>query len=205
MSSSLEPLLEDLFAKQSVKRRSAAKKLRKLADPEAGPHLLAALHSEAKDPRTWETQYQMVMALGECGYSAASTFIEELSLRHIEATMLYVALGDALVRLSSGNKITTILSLIEHERDRMLIDGALRAMAMLRLIPSQEEIQKILAYVAPFSSNDGIRFWVVAACPGWPPKATELFLADCAKSDRPDVQEALQLANSGKYKAWRPL
>ena len=205
MSSSLEPLLEDLRAKQSAKRRAAAKKLRRLAHAEAGPHLLAALKAEVSDPRTWETQYQMVMALGECGYAESSPFIEELSLRQFEATMIYVAIGDVLVRLSSGSKITTIISLIDQARHRMLIDGALRAMAMLRLVPTEAEILRITAYAATLPGNDGNRFWIIAACPGWPAKATEQFLTDCAEADRPDFQEALLLAKSGKYKTWRPL
>ena len=205
MTSSLEPLLEDLRAKQSTKRRAAAKKLRKLTDPGAGPHLLAALHAEVDDPRTWETQYQMVMALAECVYLEARAFIKELSRRRFDATMLYVALGDALVRLSSGNKITTVISLIEQKRQSMLIDGALRAMAMLRLIPTNVEILRILGYAAGLSTNDGNRFWIIAACPGWPPETTERFLEESAKSNGPDFQEAVLLAKSGKYKTWRPL
>ena len=205
MPSPLEPLLEELRAKQSPKRRSAAKKLRKIADQAAGPHLLAALKTEVDDPRTWETQYQIVMALGESSYAEASPFIEELSRRHFEATMLYVALGDALVRLSSGSKITTVLNVIDAARHRMLIDGALRAMAMLRLVPTEPEALRILAYAAPLSANDGNRFWIIAACPGWPTKTTESFLGDCAESNRPDFQEALTLARAGKYKTWRPL
>lgn len=47
--------------------------------------------------------------------------------------------------------------------------------------------------------------WIIAACPGWPSKATEQFLTDCAGADRPDFQEALSLAKSGKYTTWHPL
>jgi hypothetical protein len=147
----------------------------------------------------------MVMALGECGYAQASPLIEELSRRDFEASMLYVALGDALVRLSSGDKISTILNLIEGASHRMLINGALRAMAMLRLVPTEPEILRIFAYATHLSVNDGSRFWIIAACPGWPTKATEPFLGDWEKTDRPDFHEALVLAKSGKYKTWRPL
>jgi hypothetical protein len=207
MNSSLEPLLDDLCAKQSAKRRSAAKKLRKLAVIDAGPHLLAALRAEIEDTRTWETQYQMIMALGECAYSEAKTCIEELSTRPFEATMVYIALGDALVRLSGGqaSKITTVLSLIELERHPMLVDGALRALAMLRLIPNDDEIARILAYGGKLSVNHGNRFWIAAACPGWPRGMVAEFLTETAKSSRTDFQEAVALASSGKYKSWRPL
>src|SRR3954463_14583297 len=92
-----------LHHKQSAKRRSGAKRLRKLRQPEAGPALLAALRDEVRDPRTWETQYQMIMALAESGYGPALPYLEELSGQPFEATMVYPALGDALVRLGSAS------------------------------------------------------------------------------------------------------
>ena len=48
---------------RSAQRRSAAKRLRALADPTAGPALTLAFDREMSDLRTWETQYQMVMAI----------------------------------------------------------------------------------------------------------------------------------------------
>jgi len=119
--------------------------------------------------------------------------------------MPYLAIGDALVRLCRGNKIAIILRLIEERRHSMLIDGAFRAMAMLRLVPSEEEMSRILDYAASLSVNDGNRFWIVAACPGWPASTTERFLEDTANSTRTDVHEAILLAQSGKYKVWHPL
>jgi HEAT repeat protein len=205
MSAALEPIVQQLRAKQSPERRAASKKLRKLADPAAGPYLLDALGTELKDPRTWETQYQMIMALGECRYLEARPVVAELSHRDFEATMVYLALGDALVRLSPGQEVDVVIDLIEEARHRMLIDGALRAMAMLRLVPSESAILRIIDYAAELSVNDGNRFWIIAACPGWPAKVTEPFLAACAGTDRSDFQEALELAKLGKYKTWRPL
>ena len=204
MKFSIEPLLEDLSAKQSAKRRSAARKLRKLAAREAGPQLLFALQSEVNDPRTWETQYQMVMALGECAYAESRPFIEELSHRSFEATMVYVAIGDALVRLSE-DKIATVLQLIDKKRHPELIDGALRATAMLRLVPDESAISRILDYASHLPVSDGNRFWIIAACPGWPQKMTQRFLEETAKSDRSDFQEAILLARSAKYISWNPL
>lgn len=205
MSAALEPTVRELRAKQSPKRRAVAKKLRKLADPAAGPYLVDALINEIKDPRTWETQYQMVMALAECRHVEAKPLIAELSHRNFEATMVYLALGDALVRLSPGHEVEVVITLIDEARHRMLIDGALRALAMLRLVPSEPAIQRILDYAAPLPIDDGNRFWIIAACPGWPAKLTQSFLTDCARTDRTDFQEALELAKRGRYKTWRPL
>ncbi|WP_305815346.1 HEAT repeat domain-containing protein [Photobacterium leiognathi] len=70
----IQPLIEQLNNKASAKRRSAAKKLRKLKNKDAGPALLEALKNELKDKRTWETQYQMIMALGESGHTDGLDF-----------------------------------------------------------------------------------------------------------------------------------
>lgn len=205
MTLTLDPVLNDLFAKQSAKRRSAAKKLRKHADISAGVWVLDALRKEVDDPRTWETQYQMIMALGESCFIEARDFIDQLSYCSFDAKMVYVAIGDALVRLTVANKALTVLSLIERERHPSLIDGALRAMAMLRLIPDENEIAQILEYANRLTCDDGNRFWIIAACPGWPASQIGKFLNDAMMSSRSDFQEAVSLARVGKYKTWRPL
>src|SRR4051812_541674 len=88
-------------------RAAAAKRLRRLQDPRAGKALMAALHREIPDAqppeRTWEVQYQLVMALGECGVKEAVPFLQDLAQRVFEATMVYVGLGDALMRLDRAH------------------------------------------------------------------------------------------------------
>ena len=86
----------------------------------------------------------MIMAMGECVYKKALPFIIELSERDFEATMIFVAIGDAIVRLSrNGNDASSVVDLLESQND-MLIDGALRAMAMLKMVPSPDQIDQIL-------------------------------------------------------------
>lgn len=202
----MNEIVAQLGDKKSPKRRSAAKKLRKLKDVDAGPSLLAALETELNDARTWETQYQMIMAVGECGYKPALPFLNELAKKDFKATMVYVAIGDAIVRLSIENKrdTTTIFKLFDTSND-MLIDGALRAMAMLKMVPSDSHIEKIINYVAAREMNQGIHFWVVAAAPGWSGARVEEYLDYCAKSPQEEITSAVALARKNKYKQWNPL
>ena len=97
----IDVLLDQLSSPQARQRAAAAKRLRRLANSAAGPGLLAALHREIPDQeppaRTWEVQYQLVMALAECATEEALPFVQDLALRAFEATMVYVALGDAVV------------------------------------------------------------------------------------------------------------
>ena len=198
--------MAQLGDKKSPKRRSAAKKLRKLKNVDAGLSLLAALETELKDVRTWETQYQMIMAIGECGYKPALPFLNELAKQDFEATMVYVAIGDAIVRLSIENDRDTnpIFELLETGNE-MLVDGALRAMAMLKMVPSDSHIEKIISYVAARELNHGIHFWVVAAAPGWSGTKVEEYLDYCAKSPREEITSAVALARKNKYKKWSSL
>jgi HEAT repeat protein len=191
---------------RSPKRRMGAKRLRKLADLSAGPALLAALQKEVHDPRTWETQYQMVMALGECGYAVALPYLQELAEEPFEATMLYVALGDAMVRLGRAdeNDARPILRLLGTDND-MLIDGAFRAMAMLRMRPDEDAVQQIISYVSGRSLGHFLRFWVAAACPGWSGQEVDAFLKSCLQSTRSDVRQAAEAALSKNYIKWNPL
>ena len=207
MTDLTSPLIEQLSSPQSAKRRTAARKLRRLGAPEAGPALLAALEREVLDTRTWETQYQMVMAVGECGYREALPFLEVLAKRSIEATMVYMALGDAMVRLSRSGPAdaSPVLKILRARQQPMLLDGAFRAMAMLRMVPDPREVAEIVAYAASLPPNDGHRFWVAAAAPGWKGPEVVTFLKACVESGRPDLQEAASLAEEGKYKTWRPL
>ena len=207
MEAEIEVAIGQLAARQSPKRRGAAKQLRRLRAPEAGPALLTALEKEVQDPRTWETQYQLAMALGECGHKQALPTLERLATSEIEATMVYVGLGDAIVRLSRKheNDAERVLTAVRHSKNTMLIDGMFRAVAMLQMVPDANTIGAILAFVKPLSPTDGLRFWVAAAAPGWTHPDLDEFLAACEKSGRADVAEAAALARRKKYKKWRPL
>ncbi|XQW85668.1 hypothetical protein ACOYR1_02725 [Thalassotalea piscium] len=202
----LDELISHLKDKKSPKRRSAAKKLRKLKNIDAGPFLTIALKEELKDLRTWETQYQMIMAIGECGYKPALDFLQSLANQAFEATMVYVAIGDAIQRLSMQNEqdVTSVFKAIDSGND-MLIDGAIRAMAMLRMVPVEPHIEKIINYVTSKNKSDGMNFWVLAAAPGWSGKKVEDYLVFCSTSKRDEITNAVELARKQKYKKWSPL
>ena len=202
----LDELISQLKDKKSPKRRSAAKKLRKLKNIDAGPFLLTALKEELKDLRTWETQYQMIMAIGECGYKPALDFLQSLANQAFEATMVYVAIGDAIQRLSMQNEqdVISVFKAIDSGND-MLIDGAIRAMAMLKMVPVESHIEKIINYVTSKNKSDGMHFWVLAAAPGWSGQKVEDYLAFCSTSKRDAITNAVELARKQKYKKWSPL
>ncbi len=202
----LEEDIELLKHSRSPKRRSAAKRLRKRGDITAGPYLLSALRKEVKDTRTWETQYQLVMAIGECKYVDGLPFLKEFAAQQLEATMIFIGLGDAIVRLEiqSLEDSSPILKIMESGND-MLIDGAFRAMAMLKMVPSIDHISQILKFVSSTSIENGLRFWPLAAAPGWQGIEVDAYVTECSRSSVQSLQYAAKLAIKHKYKKWSPL
>ncbi|MER2492051.1 hypothetical protein [Catenovulum sediminis] len=198
----MNDLLQKLSSNKAADRKSAAKKFRKEADIQYGEHLLSALKKEMEDPRTWEIKYHLIMALGACGYEKSLSELETISKNYFQDNMVGVALGDSIFRLN-GSKSCTIDSFF-HNRD--LFEGATRALAMQKLIPSHNEMDRIISFCKSFSLEDGIIFWVIAAAPGWiENKNVVEFITSCLSSNREDIKESAKLALEGKYKKWRPL
>lgn len=198
-------LIEQLQHKSSPKRRAAAKKIRTLAANEAGPALLSALKRELNDKRTWETQYQMIMALGESGYSESLDFLIQLTEQDFEATMVYVAIGDAITRLTyfKEGSINSTLDFLENKNDvSLLIDGIMRAIVILKLIPSVDEIERIINYGNLSETSNNNRTWIASAAAGWSGENVEKFLNRFSTSDNPQTKKAAEAALNKKYSKW---
>ena len=202
----LDALLARLIAPQAATRRTAARMLRKLKIQATGPSVLSALKWEINDPKAWETQYQMIMALGECGYAEALPYLRGLSKSPRSKTMLGVALGDAIVRLSREHEhdAAPVLEILAGP-DRDLIDGAFRAMAMLRMVPLPEARAPILAFADHLPADDPLKLWVAAAAAGWEGTDVRGFLDRCRDSSREDVRKAAAASSAGEYLKWSPL
>lgn len=192
--------------RSSAKRRSAAKRLRRLGDSCAGPALLDALKNEVRDARTWETQYQMTMALGTCGSPSDLPYLRDLVLRRETLPAVHTAGGDAIVRLSHrDHSHTDAIRWCLNTGNETVVDGALQAVAMLRLGLDQESVTDVLDFVEARSPHDGIYFWPTVAAAGWTGRRVHHFLTACLSSPRSDVAEAATNSLAGKYGAYRPL
>jgi hypothetical protein len=205
MSEILE-LTKLLESSSSPKRRSAAKKLRKIGNPLAGPALLDALKRELPDKRTWETQYQMVMALGHCGHKESIPLLQILAHEKSEHTMVLVAVGDAYVRLcrSTNDDPKPLFDIFRIRNDDGLLDGALRAVAMLQMKFPPDTVTRIIEYVTA-RNEESLWFWVAAASPGWSGPMVDAFLDKCLAGTREDVKTAARAAKVKKYLKWNPL
>ncbi len=101
----------------------------------------------------------------------------ELTRRETEHTILHYGLGDAIARIgrTSHNDMTPIFEVVDTGRFE-LIGGAFRAMALLRMVPSESEIIELIRIaelpeaveaVAGYPNDPcGLRLWVAAAAAG---------------------------------------
>jgi len=200
-----------LSSPQSSKRRAGAKRLRKFGDAQAGSPLLLALKKEVQDPRTWETQYQMIAALGECGFQEALPYLHELAHQYFKATAVYVALGDAIVRLSRkfDDDAEVLIQLIDSDNPSLIVGGT-QALAMLRMKPHIDIIARVISYAQSAylkDKSDWSIIWVLRAAPGWKGPVVEKFLQECAKipfETNQQIHTATELALTGKFKKWSP-
>ena len=129
----------------SAKRRAAAKVLRRLRTVAACPALRLALEAELATPRTSETQYHLVMALGGCGCEEAIPLLQSIAGRQVEH-MVLLAAGDAIARLTpESGRSDAILGLMESSSPA-LAEGGLRAVAMLRWTPPEGTLRAVLTY-----------------------------------------------------------
>lgn len=199
----LDALLQRLIAPQAATRRTAAKTLRKLKIKVTGSHVLAALKWEIKNPKSWDTQYQMILAIGECGYAEALPYLQGMAKLPRQHATVGVALGDAIVRLnrSQEHDAAPILEILGGT-DRDLIDGAFRAMALLHMVPSADAIATIVQFADQLPYEDALRLWVAAAAAGWDGLAVRSFLAHCSRSPREEVRKAAEASAEKKYLKW---
>jgi HEAT repeat protein len=212
-TASTSELIEQLSASRSEKRLSAARNLRRHGHVEAGPAILDALQRELKDIRTWNAQHEMILALGELRCREALPLLWELAARETPHTILYSALGDAIVRLGTDTQVAieNVFRVI-GTGNYPLMHGAFHAMAMLRLVPTNEQIERIqqaasdpraeMEVKGSPTDRTGNRLWVAIAAAGWPRDLVRPFLEECLAIPDQGLQLAATNSLKGKYTKW---
>jgi len=209
----LEEALELLTDSKSKKRESGAKRLRKLEAIESGSFLLETLEKEMKNARTWSVQYHLILALGHSKYEKALPFLKDIASAKFEATILYSSLGDSIFRLSIiSESIEDTLKTIYSYNNFEITEGAFKALALLKLIPSDDVIKEIIKIASdPEGANivqgypddeTGLRKWVASASAGWKAELKTDFLNDCEDIKDDHLAMAVESARKGKYINW---
>lgn len=135
----------DLTNKASAVRRRAAKNIRKNNLVELGEELYSAYLHERKDKRTWETQMEMINALGKIRYAAVLPHLEEIIEKNerLDAITSSAALAYIRITRQSNNDIKPVLHLMEHG-NMSILNGVTAGLVYDKMIPSKEEQELLI-------------------------------------------------------------
>jgi hypothetical protein len=176
-----EEILEKLNSTKSPDRRRAAKEIGKKINVELGDELYKKYLEEIKDKRTWETQCEMIKALGIINYKKTFEIIEKIVKENIPHDSITINAATAYVRLKRENKNDgkPVLELLGFGRISVIV-GVLMALAYDKMVPDNETIEKIIKICWDLKNHKDIevgvsdgRKYLAIACANWNKKLTE--------------------------------
>ena len=188
-----------LHSTKYVDRKRAAKEIGKLKLTDFADDLYQAYLKEAKDKRTWETQVEMILALGLLHYKNALTEIEQIVRKNVPNDMITNAAAQSYVRLKRQS-LTDASPTIELLQFGGLstVDGCLNPLGYDKMQPDENQIKELIKlswdlhkHKDRLGHEGGYcdpRYGLAAACAGWDRQLTKDFLEHClatADSDTP--------------------
>jgi hypothetical protein len=222
-----DEILEKLNSKKSADRRRGAKEIGKVKIVQLGEELYQKYLIEKLDKRTWETQCEMIKALGSIDFKKAINEIEQIVRTNIPHDMITIVSATSFVQLKRKTIYdgSPVLELLEFG-SVSVIHGALLALAIDQMKPEENEIRKILSICTDINKHkDRIghefglmdsRQYLAIACANWDKELIKNFLTHCIETasnissfGKPVINQGLidvcQNALKGKFsKAYLP-
>jgi hypothetical protein len=183
---------------RSNKRKSAAKKLRIHHLKEACESLLDSLKLELKNKNTWETQYQMVMAIGESQCDSAKKELYHLLNNNTMEPMVKLAFADAITRIENNSGFLTFAL---NLKDIDLIQGALRGMTFKKIPLPNQILDELINFTLSFKDNLTC-FWIAASAPNCESMKLKSLLEEWSFSTNKDLSKAATESLKNKYVKW---
>jgi hypothetical protein len=187
------------------KRRDAVLSIRKSRDRSLGPPLFEAFKRESKVHSNWENQYHMIMALSELDYRPAFQYLRDLSMEKFEATLLYTALGEAMIRLGRlyDNDPTPFYEIL-HGDNFILLDGAFRAVVRLNICFEKRVILDVIDFadrIRDPGTEPFRRYAEGGADPEWQSPNLLRFLRRCMEGSCEETSAAAKRVLYARYLA----
>jgi hypothetical protein len=207
----IEQIKISISSTKSGDRRKAAKEIGKQKLTVLADILLAAYLEEIKNPKTWETQVEMILALGIINHKAALPYIEKIVRLNNPHSMITYSAAQSYVRLkrNSINDASPVIELLKFG-GLSLDDGALNPLAYDKMIPKEEEINELIKLgwdlhkhkdrIGKEAGYCDPRYGLAAACAGWDKKLTIKFLNHCLATADGDTSLKHVAENSIKQK-----
>lgn len=207
-----EEIKTKLHSTKSVDRKRAVKEIGKLKLTDFGDDLYQAYLKEVKDTRTWETQVEMILALGLLDYKNALTEIEQIVSTNLPYDMITYAAAQSYVRLKRQS-LTDASPAIELLRfgGLSIVGGCLNPLGYDKMQPDENQIKELITLSWDlYKHKDRLgheggyydpRYGLAAACAGWDIQLTNDFLIHCLATADGDTPLKYVSENSlkGKY------
>lgn len=185
-----DEIKEKLISKKSKDRRRAAKAIGKAKLTDLSEMLYQAYLKERNDKRTWETQVEMITAIGILGYKPALVDIDLIVKKNVPHEMITSAAAAAYVRLTrkSIKDAKSIIELLSFGSVSVIL-GALSVLAEDQMIPQTNEIKEIINLSWDINKHKdrlgeeyGLidsRIYLALASSNWDIELTSSFLNHC--------------------------
>ncbi|NDV66665.1 hypothetical protein [Bacteroides sp. 224] len=202
----ISQIATDLQNSQSTKRKSAAKKVGKNQLTALGDSLYEAYIKERGDKRTWETQTEMILALGRIGYTKALPDLELIIDRNEPHDMITIAAARSYVRLKRSDLTDAkpVIDLLKNGKLSVL-NGATDILAFDEMKPLEEDIKTIISLLNSKDEKEiaipGLgdpRESLLTAMSKWKDPGSQAYLKRFAESTNRGLKECAELALSGK-------
>jgi hypothetical protein len=188
-----EEIKTKLESTKSADRRRAAKEIGKLKLTDFADDLYQAYLKETTDKRTWETQVEMILALGLLDYKNAIKEVDAIIRANDPHDMITYAAAQTYVRLKrkSLNDASPALELLKFG-GLSTVDGCLNPLGYDRMLPDESQIKELIKLSWDLNKRKDYdarygdpRYGIAAACAGWDRQLTKDFLEHCiATADR---------------------
>jgi len=184
----MSELIQFLTSKQTGKVRKAAILLQKKNVPEIEELVIEALQYEIITNKSWETQSELIKALGINRYKKSLDILESIANKNEEYDRITNSTGTSLIRITRLD-LSDVSELLKrlYSMKYSLGYGLLDALGYDRMHPSKEDINTIITKCWDFGikRDKGYvdpRYGLAAACAGWDGETVSNFLIHCVET-----------------------
>jgi len=194
----------DLQDNKSAKRKNASKKIRKHKLYKLGDALYKAYIEEYNDIRTWETQEEMILALGYIDYKKSLPEIQK-RISSLDRNVAVSARTYVRLKRENLNDIEPILELVKSDNPQ-LIGGATSVLTFDNMTPSDEDIKKLISIFdqkykddvfVPQGTTDP-RIYLMSAMSRWNKLICKTYIMRFLNSSNYYLKKSAELALKGK-------
>ena len=190
--SRIKEIKEQLSSSRVADRKKGTKIIGKELLSELGDHLWASYLKQVTVANSWEAQIVMINSLSLIRYKRAKDSLNQICLDNKWHDMItsYAAMAYTRIMRTSDNDVSPVFDLFKFG-GFSVIDGALRGISADRLMPQEEEINRLITLTENFPQKHEVglgdlRIGLACACAGWDNDLVSAFLDRCLTA--PDKQ-----------------